>query len=318
MTYQDGGNDTINKYAWVKVTTIAMANDVCPQVSDSVQMLLFLYPEVDMKDPASGCVPLTTDFTGIENRGIAPGNLTWAWDFGNGQTSILQNPTGIVYPTQGKYTVTLTVTNTSGPCPSNKISVDYINAYPLPVANFVTDPVKTTIALPRFHMDNRSTLDKTVFTTGSMSYRWDFDDPVTDPNDTSTLQNPRFSYGKDTNTYNITLIVVSDHGCSDTFTQRVVIGPDIIVFIPDVFTPDGAGPNRNNTFMISALNFKSMKMMVFNRWGELLYETTEPTKGWDGYANGVLCHDGVYVYKVEVTSMDGKVFKYDGTVTLLR
>jgi gliding motility-associated-like protein len=232
----------------------------------------------------------------------------------------MQNPTGIAYPTQGKYTVTLTVTNTSGPCPSNKISVDYINAYPLPVANFVTDPpFSTTVALPKFKMDNRSTLDKTVFTTGSMSYHWDFDDPITDPNDTSTLQNPRYSYGKDTNYYDITLTATSDNGCINSITKTVYIGPDIIVFIPDIFTPDGAGPNRNNTFMIAAQNYKSMKMMIYNRWGEKLFESNDLPKGWDGTANGgIKCPDGVYVYKVEVTGVDGKIFNFDGTVTLIR
>jgi gliding motility-associated-like protein len=98
----------------------------------------------------------------------------------------------------------------------------------------------------------------------------------------------------------------------------VIVGPDIIVYIPDVFTPDGAGPNRNNTFIFSAENFKSMKMMVYNRWGEKLYETTDITKGWDGTTHGSKCADGVYVYKIEVVALDGKVYSYNGTFTLLR
>lgn len=319
ISYQHGNNDSANKYAWLKVTTIAIPGEVCPQVSDSVQIILHTYPAIEMQSPVSGCVPLTGNFTATEKKGIPPGQLTWHWDFGNGNTSSSQNPMGVNFPIQGRYAFTLTVTNTSGPCPTSILRPDYALVYPVPAAFFVTDPkLKTTIALPKFKMDNRSTLDKSVFNSGYMNYHWSFGDPVTNPNDTSTAQNPRYAYGKDTNTYDITLIVTSDKGCKDTFTQQVIVGPDIIVFIPDAFTPDGAGVQRNNTFMISVVNYKSMRMMVFNRWGEKLYETTDPLKGWDGKFRGMECADGVYAYKIEVTSMDDKVFKYDGTVTLLR
>jgi gliding motility-associated-like protein len=264
-------------------------------------------------------VPLTASFTGIERKGIPSGQLTWSWDFGSGITSTDQNPSNLVFPVQGKYTPRLTVTNTAGPCATTITRPDYVQAYPIPVANFVTDPpVGTTVALPKFKTENLSTLDKSVFTGGWMNYLWDFDDPITDPNDTSTMQNPRYAYGKDTNTYTISLRVTSDKGCVNTFSRDVLVGPDIIVFIPDVFTPDGAGPNRNNMFMISAVNYKDLNIMVYNRWGEKLYETDDITKGWDGNSNGNPCPDGVYIYKVVVNSLEGKRYDFDGTFTLMR
>jgi gliding motility-associated-like protein len=113
-------------------------------------------------------------------------------------------------------------------------------------------------------------------------------------------------------------MAISDKGCVSTFSRIVIVGPDIIVWIPDVFTPDGAGPKRNNTFMIAAENFKSMTMTVYNRWGEKMYETKDITKGWDGTANGAQCPDGVYIYKIDVVALDNKTYKYDGTLTLIR
>jgi gliding motility-associated-like protein len=59
-------------------------------------------------------------------------------------------------------------------------------------------------------------------------------------------------------------------------------------------------------------------MSIYNHWGEKLYETNDIFKGWDGNANGAECMQGVYVYHVEVTSLEDKVYKYDGTITLLR
>jgi gliding motility-associated-like protein len=311
--------DSANRYAWLKVTSVAIANEVCPQVSDSIQIILHQYPDIDMSSPAEGCVPLTASFAGIERKGIPSGQLSWSWDFGSGITSTDQNPSNLVFPVQGKYTPRLTVTNTAGPCATTITRQDYVQAYPIPVANFVTDPpVGTTVALPKFKTENLSTLDKSVFTGGWMNYLWDFDDPITDPNDTSTMQNPRYAYGKDTNTYTISLRVTSDKGCVNTFSRNVLVGPDIIVFIPDVFTPDGAGPNRNNTFMITAQNYRTMNMTIYNRWGEKLYETDDITKGWDGTSNGANCQQEVYVYHIEVISFEGKLYKFDGTVTLLR
>jgi len=59
-------------------------------------------------------------------------------------------------------------------------------------------------------------------------------------------------------------------------------------------------------------------MLIFNRWGEKMYETTDLTKGWDGIYKGQPAQDGVYVYKMIVTSLEDKVFQYNGTFTLIR
>ncbi len=165
-------------------------------------------------------------------------------------------------------------------------------------------------------MINESKLDNSVFTGGSMTYNWDFG--TGNPADMSTEISPKFSYGKDTATYTITLTATSDRGCTSTVSRQVKIGPDIIVFIPNVFSPDGVGPNPNNTFIPVAQNYNSFRMMIYNRWGEKLYETDDINKGWDGMSNGAEAMSGVYVYHVEVTSYEDKLYKFSGTITLLR
>ena len=150
ITYQHGNQDSANKGAWLKVSTVPIANEVCPQAVDSIQIILHQYPQITMAKPYDTCVPFTVDFFGTENKGIPAGQLAWKWNFGNGDSSLVQNPTGIAYNTQGKYTVTLTVTNTAGPCPTTISSPDFIQAYPNPVADFVTDPpYTTTVAVPK-------------------------------------------------------------------------------------------------------------------------------------------------------------------------
>jgi gliding motility-associated-like protein len=315
ISYQHGLQDSANKGAYLKVTTVPIANDVCPPASDSIEIILHQYPIITPLAMQTGCVPLVTNWMAEENKGIPASQLQYSWTFGNGDTSSLQNPS-ITYKQQGKYDVVLTMTNTAGPCSATTSLRPAVEAYPIPVAKFVTDPpYSTTVALPKFKITNMSTVTQSPFAP-TMRYNWDFG--TGNANDTSTMKDPRFAYGKDTATYTIRLITTTNHGCSDTAERKVVVGPDIIVFIPDVFTPDGAGPQRNNTFNAVASNFKAYNMRIYNRWGEKLFETDDINIGWDGTANGAECQQDVYVYHIEVISFDDKPYKFDGTVTLLR
>lgn len=298
----------------MKVTTTLIAGDVCPPNSDSIEIILHQYPDLSTINNQSGCIPLNTIWTVSDNRGIPSNQMAYRWDFRNGDTSNLQNPADVKYPIQGKYNVRVIATNTSGNCKDT--SAADVEAYPIPVASFNTDPTKTTVALPKFRMLNSSSVNSSVFAP-NLKYAWDFGDP-TKLDDTSTLKNAFYSYGKDTATYTITLIVKSDKGCADTVTKLVYIGPDIIVFIPDAFTPDNAGPNKNNTFAPVAMNYRNATMKIFNRWGEKMYETNDLLKGWDGSANGADCQDGVYMYTLKLYSLDNKMYEYSGSISLLR
>ena len=112
--------------------------------------------------------------------------------------------------------------------------------------------------------------------------------------------------------------MTTDKGCEDSTRRLVMIGPDIIVFVPDVFTPNIEDPNTNNTFQPAIINYKYFKMDIYNRWGSRIYEFSDLSKWWDGTYRGSPVQQGVYVYKLMVVSMDDKVYGYNGTVTLLR
>ena len=133
-----------------------------------------------------------------------------------------------------------------------------------------------------------------------------------------TVKSPSVIFGKDTGNYWIKLVVTTDKNCKDSTLRRVVIGPDIIIFVPDAFSPDNSGPNENNTFKPVILNNKTFWMGIYNRWGEKMYETTDLTKGWDGNYLGKPAQNGVYAYKIIVTSLEDKEFHYNGTVSLIR
>jgi len=313
--YTPGSNDKATGSVWLKVRNVAPAGNVCPAVADSMQLFIHAYPKFDFSgDLLAACEPLTVNFSStLTSSNIPASQLSYVWDFGNGGNSTDANPQGISYPNWGKYNVSLTMLNTAGPCSTTVSKPAYVDVWPVPVADFTSDPsYYTTIALPKFQFYSKSR----VADNSILKHYWNFG--IGSGKDSSTKRDPGFAYGKDTAIYQVTLVVVSDKGCTDTMVRPVKIGPDIIVFIPNAFTPDDAGPNGNNRFLPFVQNFDAYHLTIFNRWGEKLFETTDATIGWDGTHQGVPVQQDVYAYVVEVSSADGKSYKFPGTVTLLR
>jgi gliding motility-associated-like protein len=316
--YNHGVSDTANGFAWIGISTNPYG--VCPSVSDSIQILIYAYPQIDfVGDPTSGCQPLTANFTSFVNKPPGRANLEYNWRF------IKVNPAGqweaksdsadpqIQFREAGDYDVGLMVVNNIGRCTTDLLKEKYINVYPVPTAFFQTDPgYFTTLARPRFRMINGSKIE-----FGLLNYLWDFG--TGDNGDTSTAISPTFVYqDKDTGEYLITLWAESENGCLDSTSQWIKIGPDVTVYIPNVFSPNKIGPLNNERFWVVANGITWFNLQIYNRWGELMYESDDQFEGWDGRFNRVDCHDGVYTYVVRVTGFDDKNYEFSGTVTLIR
>jgi gliding motility-associated-like protein len=312
--YIPTSTDTALGYVDVRVDW-SVAKNVCPNPFDTVRVYIHQYPD-PIFTYQNGCEPLNTIFTPIERKGIDPSLLTYNWYVSNNSISTNNGSVPYLFPTQGQYQVTLSITNVEGKKQCNRTITQTVDVYPKPSVVFNTDPLyKTTVALPKFKTINTSSVSQNPFVT-NMKHNWTWGKSYKIGSD--TLKNSNIVFGKDTGTYWIKLIVTTDKGCKDSSMKRVVIGPDIIIFVPDAFTPDNAGPNENNTFRPYVINNKTYEMLIFNRWGEKMYETTDLTKGWDGNYKGQPAQDGVYVYKMIVTSLEDKVFQYNGTFTLIR
>jgi gliding motility-associated-like protein len=312
--YIPTSTDTSLGYVDVRVDW-SVAKNVCPNPFDTVRVYIHQYPD-PMFTYQNGCEPLNTIFTPTERKGINPSLLTYNWYVNANSISINNGSVPYLFPTQGQYQVTLSITNVEGKRQCNGTITQTVNVYPKPSVVFNTDPLyKTTVALPKFKTINTSSVSQNPFVT-NMKHNWTWGKTFKIGSD--TLKNSNIVFGKDTGTYWIKLVVTTDKGCKDSSMKKVVIGPDIIIFVPDAFTPDNAGPNENNTFRPYVINNKTYEMLIFNRWGEKMFETTDLSKGWDGNYLGKPAPDGVYVYKMIVTSLEDKVFQYNGTFTLLR
>ncbi|MDQ3108515.1 MAG: PKD domain-containing protein, partial [Bacteroidota bacterium] len=255
--------------------------------------------------PTSGCAPLCVNFTDlstVQNSSAAQ----WSWNFGDGSTDTLQNPT-YCYPANGVYTVSLTVTSADG-CPYTDSIINYISVIPGPVAAFVFGPQPATISDATINFTDQSTQNPA-------QWYWNFGTG----SDSSTLQDPTFIY-PDTGSFTVMLIVSTANGsCPDTAYATVVISPELLIWIPNAFTPNN--DQRNDIFLpvFSDPSYvTSYNMMIFDRWGNLIFSTEDPYLGWDGRTKSARAEIDTYVFRINVTGTDGIAHRYVGHVNLIR
>jgi large repetitive protein len=294
------------------VNYIVTANDIgcSTAVKDTSTVTVNPLPFSSMNTlDTAGCDRFNASFIGNSN------GVSYLWNFGDGSTSALQNPSH-VYTTVGgvltSYNVSLTVTSALG-CTSLITSNGYIDVYPTPTAGFSTSPTDPTTTSPVVSFTDQS--------TGATAWDWDFI-YTTPPLGlyTDTMQNPTYSY-PDSGAYVVQQIVSNNYGCYDTAYNTVEIIPEYILYTPNAFTPfnhDGI----NDKFMPKGLGIDpdNFEMMIFDRWGNLIFKTNDLSQGWDGKANGgsKIAQIDVYVWKIVTKDFAGVNHNYIGHVSIVK
>jgi gliding motility-associated-like protein len=108
-------------------------------------------------------------------------------------------------------------------------------------------------------------------------------------------------------------------GCATSDTVRIEV--DIRCnepFIPTIFSPNGKGPAANELLCLYSNCVDQLKFVVYNRWGELVFETDDITKCWDGFYKGTESMSGIYAYNLYILQLDGTVVNKTGTITLVK
>jgi gliding motility-associated-like protein len=303
---------TSHSYATFGVFTIRLTvtNNVCIETQAQQIEILAIPPLVDFSyDPASGCVPLKVQFTNL-SQFADPG--TYQWDFGDQSTSSMINPSHTYYQ-PGTYSVSLSASNITGQT-VNETKQAIIEVFPRPNADFEIKPRLIYIPGGILYTDNRS-FDATRFI-------WDFGD-----SETSTAFEPEHKY-KDEGFYTIKLTAFNQFDCVDSTTQEnaVKVQKGGQVLIPNAFSPNlsasgiggGMSDGKNDIFLPLTRGVVEFELLIFNRWGELLFESRDPDLGWDGTYKGKLCQQDVYIYKLAASYEDGERVVRVGDVNLIR
>lgn len=264
----------------------------------------FPVPNLIVIAPSSfqGCVPSSIFFNNLS----FPIDETYDifWDFGDGGSSTAISPTHL-YTDPGTYTVNVDITSPIG-CLTDTSFSNLIQIDPAPTADFEYNPEEPSNLNPN--------VDFTDLSEGAVRWFWDFGTGFT-----TMQQNPSFSF-PDTGLYNVTQIVTHPSGCMDTIVKVIDIIPDIRYHLPNAFTPNNDSVNDEYFGKGILLGVQNFDMTIWNRWGEMIFQTSDPTEGWNGQKNnaGEMVPNGVYVVLVSFRGPRGGDFEFKGYATVIR
>lgn len=286
--------------------TLNIENEHC---SDSIARYITLrpaQPEPEFStDLKADCAPLVVYFVNNSQYGDS-----YLWDFGDGSTSADFEPVH-TFEVPGYYNVKLTVTGDGG----ESEYFDVFQVFENPTADFLVKPPRVMLPEARVHVHNLS--------EGASTFLWDMGD--------GTVLNGKdivHSY-TEIGEYRISLTAFTDKGCVDStskFPAVWVTGAGHIRF-PNAFSPSKLGPTggfydevdfSNEVFHPVHNGVVEYRLMIFNRWGEQVFQSNDIRQGWDGYRNGKLLPQDVYIWRAVGRFADGKMFDKRGNVSLLR
>jgi PKD repeat protein len=275
---------------------------------DSISHTIRIFPSMPIADfdtvyPA--CEPHTVQFRNNSLYGDS-----YLWEFDDGSTSAEFEPLH-TFTEFGIYNVKLTVTGDGG--------IDYayhqVEVYRNPIVDFRVAPVEVMLPDQEIKLFNLSEHGTT--------YLWDFGD-----GNTSTEESPRYLYSE-LGTYDISLDVWTENGCTDRLVKPAavtVLGRGLIMF-PNAFKPILTGPSggyytmgepeKNDIFHPYWEGVEEYHLLIYSRWGELVFSSDDVNIGWDGYLDGQLASQDVYAWKCSGIFSNGKPFNLIGDVTLL-
>jgi gliding motility-associated-like protein len=267
---------------------------------DSITRQLRVAPLVkaQFETPPTGCSPYNALFNNTSLAG-----QSFSWNFGDGNTSTDVSPTHL-YSNPGTYTITLIATDTS--------TCNKVDTYSIPItvsgkpsASFTYSPLTPKENTP-YTFSNTSSPD-------AIRFKWNFGDG--DTLATTSRADIEHQYNK-SGTFNSCLVAINITGCADTACAplKSIVIP--LLDLPNAFTP--LGNAANNVVYVRGFGIGKMKWRIYNRFGNLVFESSSQVKGWDGKFKGVVQPMDVYAYTLEVEFTDGTKATKKGDITLLR
>ncbi len=284
-----------------EVTFTASTSEGC---SDEISKFVYVKnnPSTNFQaDIYEGCSELCVNFEDLTNSNNPIDNWTWFFDDKEVDT---QNP-NYCFTNAGYYDITLITTSEEG-CSDTLKRDDFILVYPNVTADFGY--------LPNEVYSNNPLVDFENYSLGATKYQWNFDFLGS-----SSEENPQFNFPFDvSNTYEIRLVAANDSNCVDTaYKELKVIG--VFQFdIPNTFTPNNDQLNDIFIPAISGADKENYQFSIFDRWGNIIFETQNLNEGWDGKIKEKDIKQDVYVWQVEVDERDAdKSHVFNGHVTVL-
>ena len=260
-------------------------------------------------DKPKDCIPGEFTFSNTSTNSGAVSFTQYAFSSGDVYNLIGTENLTATFPNVGVYDVQMTVTSNYG-CVYISSIEDLIEVTPVPTADFTVSK-------------NPATWFETAIQTSDISLgnitNWNWSSPgavsIASSGSSALITYPEGQVG----TYPITLTVTTGEGCSDSITLEIEIVPDIILYVPNSFTPDDDEHNQNWFINIDGIDFENFELVLYNRWGELIWESHDVKESWDGTYGGRIVPNGTYIWKISFKEKDndGRKF-YTGYVNVIK
>jgi gliding motility-associated-like protein len=295
------GNYTLTLQQGTDGNTILNDCDVATAAGSSLTFTTI--DTVSAKFTTTTTLGCSNDVIQFANEGKI-GITKWKWNFGDSRTATVQNPT-MVFPTAGNFLVTLNVSN--GGC---------TDTFAMPIV-LTFDSVKAAFEVSEYICPTDNWLIINNSTGKIQTYNWDFGNGTRSNNQNPTnivYPTPTTEQKK----YPIRLTVTNAIGCSNISTVVITVLKSCFIAVPSAFTPNGDGLND---FLnpLNAYKADNLVFKVYNRYGNIVFATTDWTRKWDGKINGILQPTGTYVWYLTYTDRDTKKqVLQKGTTVLIR
>lgn len=279
----------------------------CAHASDTAVVMVTINPMPEISfgvEPAIGCHPLEVTLTNTTDPALVQ---SAQWIFGDGSAMAAQGTNTHLYQTPGSYTVTLQVSTVDG-CLAVLQQPGSVVVDRAPEAEFTFGPTPAT--------HTNSTVHFTATDPNATEHQWTVDGAAF-----SQEKSPKYTFPRAmTGAFEVCLFVQDVHGCVDEGCQRVdVVVPQVSV--PTAFTPDGDGLNEVFLPVLADMDPAHYTLDVADRWGRLVFSTTDMKEGWDGRLQGTgeVLKTGVYVWYLTALPLGtADKVSYQGSVTLVK
>lgn len=264
----------------------------CISAPVTQQIEVFPKPSVNITGLQDICTGQSIQLTGVSS-GALPSITKWIWRL-PGETDSTGPVLSRSFSTMGNQTVSLQGRASNG-CLSDTAKVN-IRIFGTK-ANAGNDTL-IAAGIP-FQLQG----------SGGVTYQWAPPFGLNDP----TLPKPTATIDKD---MEYILTASSPAGCSSTDTVRIRVFQGLEIYVPTAFTPNGDG--RNDILRAIPIGLKFKYLRIYDRWGNLVFQTIDHRQGWDGSFQGKRMPTGTFTWSVSASTADGKAINRHGTLQLIR
>ncbi len=284
---------------------------------DTVINLIEVHPQpaVSVLSFKEGCGEVCLDLEAVpvmDNNGQTAQTTEWNWSFPDGTSSDKQQPTHCFKnnsSTTKEYFASLITTSDVG-CRFADTFGPVAKVLPIPTANFFFAPGHINLWNTEVTFYNTSSAD-------AIRYGWNFGNVGSSAEESPVFEFPDDSARK----YHVYLIATNSSGCSDTTINTVTINQNSKFYVPNAFSPNGDGVNDIFIPKFQRVSTKNYSLLIFNRWGNIVYHSKSPYIGWDGTEIEGLnpAKQDTYIWVISLTERESKMNKtYSGHINLIR